>query len=804
VTFGDAAERQLTCPAKRPARHDLAPSSTQYDFRRYNAIAFVPKVISAATPQGCIEKVNMGTSITLVSPEPTLRAESVVIDAGLSTLGEMQVSLLSPSADVRPSTLLGKPLTVQLVLPEGSKRTFHGYVTRFGLGAPNGRFHRYHATVMPWLWFLTRSSNCRVFQDMTVPDIVNQVLQNYPFGFTTINLFRTYEPRVYCVQYRETDFQFIARLLEHEGIYWYFDHDETGHTLVLVDSYTAHDKISGNPVLPYFHNVGQVPSDTEYVTDWTFSREVRSGEIALESYDFERPSTDLGTSASWDCDYDNSKYQLFDFQGDYVKAELGNQWARDRAEAEQAFDPTHTARSNSMQLAVGHTVSLTRHPREDQNTSYLITSTHIRASTEGDESGTAPSGFLCNFRAMPANQPFRAPRLTTRPVMQGPQTAVVVGPAGEEIFTDKYGRVKVQFHWDRYGQKNEKSSCWVRVSHPWAGKNYGAIHIPRIGQEVVVDFLEGDPDQPLITGRVYNAEQMPPWDLPANATQSGILTRSSKDGAYDKANAIRFEDKTGSEQLWIHAERNQDIGVEADETHTVGGYRTKKIGVDEKNTIGANRITSVGGSETLTIEDTRNTQVKAVEILKVGGPRDTSIQSNDKLEVGGNRSVVTTGDEFIGVTGSRQVNVNGSQMYFIHGPLLATVDATMTQNVQGSITMTTRATMNLNAKGGLNINAPAGVNLLGGTTIKSIASSEVKIAADDRSIIGVKDQTTGLKLEITGLNCSQNGNVIVKTIVSSITAAFDKKNVGLKACTSATDVCTGGTIVRGATCQVIN
>ena len=221
--------------------------------------------------------------------------------------------------------------------------------------------------------------------------------------------------------------------------------------------------------------------------------------------------------------------------------------------------------------------------RESDNAQNLVTGTQIVVDQTAYESAgqAAGAGFSCRFTALESSVPYRSARKSPKPVVQGPQTAVVVGPAGDEIFTDKYGRVKVQFHWDRYGKKNEKSSCWVRVSSPWAGKSFGFVQVPRIGQEVVVDFLEGDPDQPLITGRVYNAQNMPPWELPANMRQSGVLSRSSKGGAYGNANALRFEDKKGEEQLWLHAEKDQLTEVENDEDKWVGRDRRKTIDREE-------------------------------------------------------------------------------------------------------------------------------------------------------------------------------------------------------------------------------
>ncbi len=578
----------------------------------------------------------MPPSIVLSSPLPPtdLLFESMTASVGLSALGEIQLNLLSEKPDLKPEDLLGKPVTVQIQLRDATQRFINGYVTRFGIGAHRGRYFAYQATVHPWLWFLTRTSDCRIFQNETVPDIVKEIFQDHDVASFEFKLFRSYRKWVYCVQYRESDFNFVTRLLEHEGIYWYFEHTDGHHKLILVDSASAHDAAPGYESLPYIETGATTSPDTECISDWTFSREVRTGKVALTSYDFERPSTDLKVKAEKDRGVPQSAHEIFDFQGDYAQSGDGSQWAEDRMDELQTPFELLRGSSNAHGIEVGRLLSMTRHPRTDQNATYLITSALMHASVDSYDTHGAPGAFRCAFAAIPSAQQFRPPRMTPRPFVQGPQTAVVVGPAGEELFTDQYGRVKVQFFWDRKGQKNEKSSCWVRVSHPWAGKNFGMVHVPRIGQEVVIHFLEGDPDQPLITGRVYNAEQMPPWDLPANATQSGILTRSSKGGAYGNANAIRFEDKKGSEQLWMHAEKDQLNEVEHDEVSTVGHDRTETVGHDEKVDIGSNRVVTIGANKAETIAIAKAETIGAAKTLTIGAAYTVTVGAAMNTAVG--------------------------------------------------------------------------------------------------------------------------------------------------------------------------
>jgi len=620
-------------------------------------------VRSTGAPQAASAAPGMSSPITLKSPLPagSLLFEALSASAGLSELGEMQLTLLSEKPDLKPEDLLGKPVTVAVQLREDAKRYFHGYVTRFGIGPHRGKYFGYQATVHPWLWFLTRTADCRIFQELSVPDIVKQVFEDHGVASFEFKLFRSYRKWVYCVQYRESDYNFVARLLEHEGIYWYFEHADGQHKLVLVDSQSAHDAAPGCETLPYVEEGTATAPDTDCVSGWSCTREVRTGRTVLASYDFERPSTDLKVKAQKARSHALADYEVFDFQGDYVQSADGTQWAEDRIDELQT--PFHAVRgaSNAQGVAVGHLLKLSKHPRQDQNGEYLVTSINVQAQVQGCESGTPAGDYRCEFAAIPATQQFRPQRRTRKPCVQGPQTALVVGPGGEEIFTDKYGRVKLQFHWDRYGKKNEKSSCWVRVAHPWAGKNFGMVDIPRIGQEVVVDFLEGDPDQPLITGRVYNAEQMPPWDLPGNATQSGILSRSSKGGGYGNANAIRFEDKAGSEQVWIHAEKNQDIEVEKDETHWVGQDRKKTIDRDETTQVKHDRTETVDNNETITIGVDRTEKVGSNEKISIGANRTEDVGSNENITIGSNRTESVGSNETISIGADRSITVGGSE-----------------------------------------------------------------------------------------------------------------------------------------------
>jgi type VI secretion system secreted protein VgrG len=619
----------------------------------FGPAALAPDPVSSATPTSrASPAARMPAPVTFTCPLPadSLLFAAMTASAGLSELGETQLTLLSPKPDLKPEDLLGKPVTVKVQLRDDSKRFFHGYVSRFGMGAHQGQYFTYHATVHPWLWFLSRTADCRIFQELSVPDIVKKVFEDHGVAHFEFKLFRSYRKWVYCVQYRESDYHFVARLLEHEGIYWYFVHSDGQHKMVLVDSQSAHDAAPACKSLPYVEEGAQAAADTDCVSDCSFSREVRSGKVALTSYDFERPSTDLKVKADKQRSYALSDYEVFDFQGDYVQSADGTQWAEDRMDELQTPFQSMRAASNAQGIEVGRLLKLTHHPRKDQNDEFLVTSLSVHAQVNGYESGNAAADYRCEFTAIPATQQFRPRRRTRKPCVQGPQTALVVGPKGEELYTDEHGRVKVQFHWDRYGKKDESSSCWVRVSQPWAGKGWGGVSIPRIGQEVVVDFLEGDPDQPIITGRVYNGEQTPPFALPGAAVISGIKSKSHKASGY---NELSMDDTAGKEMVTIHGQYDMATTVEHDQTSTVHNCRTDTVDVDDTE--------SVGNNQKQTVKVNQTVHIGGKQGITVVGERTKTVQSNESLAVVANQKETVGGTRTLEVTGADSQSFSSTQ-----------------------------------------------------------------------------------------------------------------------------------------------
>jgi type VI secretion system secreted protein VgrG len=677
-------------------------------------------------------------SVTTPLPAEELFFESMKLSCGLSALGEMELQLLGSHADIAAADLLGKALTVHVELRDGSQRHFNGYVTRFGAGAQRGRHYAYQATVRPWLWFLTRTHDCRIFQELTVPDIVQQVFADHGIARFELKLFRQYRTRTYCVQYRESDYDFVARLMEDEGIYWFFKHDDGEHTLVMVDAQGAHDPAAGFEKLPYVEDPASSPPDTDYVSGWTSAESVRAGKTVLTSYDFEKPSTSLEVQSSLERSHEQAKHEVFDYPGDYLQKKDGEQLAENRMEHAHARGQHNRGVSNVLGLEVGCTFKLEKHPADRQNDEYLITQMNVQAEVAVFDSTGRGSSYSCAFGAMPRAQQYRPPRRTRRPFVQGPQTAVVVGPGGDEIHTDKYGRVKLQFHWDRYGRKDDTSSCWVRVSHPWAGQNFGAVHIPRMGQEVVVDFLEGDPDRPIITGRVYNAEQMPPWDLPANATQSGILTRSSKGGAYANANAIRFEDKAGSEQLWVHAEKNQDIEVENDETHWVGHDRSKTIDHDETVHVKHDRTETVDNNETITIGVDRKEKVGKNETITIGVNRTESVGANEDITIGANRTESVGANETVSIGANQSLNVGANRDATIGASETVTValQRTHTVGINETIAIGAAQEVAIGAAQSINVGANQSTSVGNNRSISVGAELSTNVGGDEKRTVG--------------------------------------------------------------------
>jgi type VI secretion system secreted protein VgrG len=596
------------------------------------------------------------------------------------------VELLSENHNIPLDDLIGKNVTIRLGSSD-DLRYFNGFVTEFYQLPNSDKFSRYGATIRPWLWLLSLSENCRIFQEKSYPEIIKEVFDELNFSDYEIQLTGAYPALDYVVQYNESDYNFVSRLMEQEGIFYFFKHEDGKHTLIIADDNST---LPDSGDIPFYQaDFASKEITIEGVSNWENYRRVVTGGMRLSDFDFEVPTKNLETVSSDPKATAVSSFEKYSYPGKYIERDKGSDYTRLLMEKENVAYETKAAQSNVQSLYAGSHFSLTDHYRADQNSKYLIT--HYRCFLKSDEYLSALDSddsevFSSEFTAIPSKVAFRPQQKAMKPKMIGPQTAKVVGKAGEEIWTDKYGRVKVHFHWDRYDQSNEKSSCWIRVAQTWAGKKWGQIQIPRIGQEVLIEFLGGDPDRPIIIGSVYNGSTMPPYDLPANATQSGIKTRSTKGGNPDNFNEIRFEDKKGSEELYIHAEKDQttmtendhndtvgrnrmiDVGVNHVEnigqamTITVGNTKTEQVNVNSNETVGAAKTVNVGGALVLSVGGASAEIVGAAKSENVGLTRSVNVAVNDSLNVGGDVSIDVSKNRSISVGKDQDVKVAGKHI----------------------------------------------------------------------------------------------------------------------------------------------
>lgn len=508
-------------------------------------------------------------------------ATAVTAAEAISNPFVYEVSLLSEDAGLAPATILRKPVYLTLDLKDGTKRIFHGRVTRFAQAGKRHSFHAYQATIRPWFWLLSLWHDCRIFQKKTVPEIVEQIFKDRGFTDYKLKLYKSdYPKRDYCVQYRESCMDFVSRLLEEEGIFYFFEHTDTKHTLVLTDMPAGISSCPGQASARVAEE-DDVALEEDVITGLERDQFTVVSEVTLNDFNFEKPNNDFKVQVG-----DEDQGEIYDFPGGYEERPGGERIARIRLEEQEARQITVKGSSNCRAFTAGYKFELKEHYRRDLNVPYLLTSLNITIHNAGLEAGQeAECDYSNSFEAIPAATPYRPPCVTPAPIVNGTQSAVVVGPKGEDIHTDKYGRVKVQFPWDRKGKKNEESSCWIRVSQAWAGGGWGALNIPRIGQEVLVDFLEGDPDRPIITGRVYNGAQMPVYSLPAEQHSSGIRSRSLSGGGSDNHSEIKMVDTKGAEIMAFHAEKDFHVETENDEIHSVGNDRTSTIEKDESKII---------------------------------------------------------------------------------------------------------------------------------------------------------------------------------------------------------------------------
>ena len=645
----------------------------------------------------------------------TALGKDVLLLAGFSGVESVsqpfgfELDLMSLKSDVDPVAFLRNPVLITVDRADGEPRLIHGLASRLTQLGMQDDLVFYRARVVPWLWFLGLSRESRIYQNLTVPDILEQVFKRLGYSDFELRLSGPYAERIYCVQYRETHLDFVSRLMEEEGIHYFFEHTKDKHTLVLSDDNASSKPAPGADTIRF-------ASDEEHsenvVSQFEREHSVHPGRVTLWDYDYLQPTVKLAASLGAEAE------EVYDFPGRYTEADAGDRLARLLLEAEEAERQVVRGVGNAAGLTPGYHFALKHHYRRDANGKYLVTQVHHSASAGGyrawDES--AALDYRVEFRAIPHDTPFRASRRTPRPVMFGSQTALVVGPAGEEVHVDSHGRIKVQFYWDRDGKKDEKSSCWVRVSTPWGGKGYGSVSIPRIGNEVVIAFEEGDPDRPLVIGSVYNADQAPPFSLPGAGIQMGMKSRSSPGGG--GMNEITMTDTKGKEMMNVHAQYDMVTTVEHDDTQSIKNNRT--ISVDGTHTETVKKATSititegtyshdvkagtgtyhVKGAVVESYEATQATTVKdditivsqsgkfhltaSTEIQLLVGSSKLLMKSDGSIELSG-KAVTIKGADSVAISGAA-ITAKGDQSVDIEAPLVKS-DGKTTNTVSGGMVM---------------------------------------------------------------------------------------------------------------------
>ena len=659
---------------------------------------------------------------------------------GISQLFSFHLNLLSDKPDISFKNIIGKSVTIIIDLQDGKYRYINGIVSEFyqlSAGDPstsNNLLSHYTATVVPFLWLLTRTTDSRIFQHKSVPDIVEKIFGDNGVQDYKLSLKGSYSPRDYCVQYRETDFNFVSRLMEEEGIFYYFQHEDGKHTLILADDASEHKACPEQGAARCKPHEGATYEE-DMIDSLHVKQEIRAGKYTLNDFNFEMPNTSLKLEEPSNQKLGPGEREYYDYPGLYGKKSEGDNLSKIRMQEEEAQITTCYGVSNCRAFTSGYKFKLEDFYRRDMNNKdYVLTRVrHTGSQTysigESDSGATYKNEFTC----IPSDVPFRPVRVTPKPFVRGAQTAIVVGPSGEEIYPDKYGRVKVQFHWDREGAKDDKSSCWIRVSQLFAGAGWGAMFIPRIGHEVVVDFLEGDPDRPIITGRVYHGANNPPYPLPDEKTKSTIKTNSSPGGG--GFNELRFEDKKGKEEIYLQGEKDWNILIKNNKGQTIGVDDQLSVGNNQRITVGVNKAETIGAAKELTIGGAYQ--------VSVGGAMNESVGGLKAEEIGAHKAVKVAKDSTEDIGGNQTVNVGKDMGETISGKKTVQVSKDFSETVEGKKTVAITKEYGLNAK-----------------KILLTADDEITIKTGSAKIIMKKNGD--ITIEGKKINIKGSGDVVLK------------------------------------------
>ena len=691
---------------------------------------------------------------------------------GLSTLFEYRLILTSKNPNLEATDIIGQTIFVTIDTKSG-ERILNGLVTDFGYLSDDEdeqSYHLYTCIMRPNMWYLTQRYDSRVFVDKDILEITRTILDEFgfPYEIQCLNSYRKYG---HSTQYQETSFNYLNRLFEQEGLYYYFTHTEGSNTLIIVDDNSAHPPIQGNPTIPYHSAVTPGTPDKNYIDIWQQSDRLATKSVNVNDHSYKLANRKL--------DHKSSTHELggintehYDFYTGFSTKEDASSYAQVRSQDYNAQSKRITAAGNVLTIAPGHTFTLSRHPHDAANTEHLIIHAEYDLKEAGYASGTQQSHYRIAFTAIPLRYQYRPPRVTPKPQIIGSQAATVTGPAGEEVHTNEYGDIKVQFHWDRYGPRNQKSSDWIRVAQGSAGGSFGSINTPRIGEEVLIDFINGDSDRPIVIGRLYNSANPPPWGYPQAAKQSGIKSKSFN-SPLENYNELMFNDDAGFELVNLQAQRDLNSLVKNDERRHVNRDRTTTIDKDETVTVHGQRTEVVDLDETITIHKNRTEVVDLNETITIHKNRQERVDDNETISIGGSRTETVDKDETITIKGARtesvgkseKIKINKNQNITINGLHSETIKLAAMQNIGLGFMQTVGLIYNLNVGVSQITNVAISQNTTVGKTIDINSGKTITIEAGDSMVLKVGKSVISMNkeglIEITGTTLHLSGEKVV-------------------------------------------